>query len=110
MTKEQYINPECEKFTISGVDYYTHPSFYPIGVSMDAKVINVKTLNFKKLTAPKYAITVKKYIGQHTFSLLRLLAIVFVPNTEGFKRAERKFSGNAEVSIENIVWTRRESK
>lgn len=107
MTKEQYINPECEKFTLSGVDYYVHPEFTPIGISMDAKLINIKTLHVPKIYGHNQ-ININKYIGgkrtNKGITLRRMLALAFVPAVEGCSVPGRKFAEDESFSIENTAW------
>lgn len=109
MTKEQYINPECEKFTISGVDYYVHPKFTPLGISMNAEVVNVRTLHVPKQTArPDFTVQVGVYIPStkktNTFTLRLMLALAFLPIKEGCSVARRKYSDDDSYTIDNTEW------
>lgn len=95
MTKEQYINPECEKFTISGVDYYVHPKMAPFGVSVDAEFINTRTKKFLKLSVQQKR---------------RTLAFTFVPNPNNYNYAGPKFGEDESISIANTEWSRSSHK
>lgn len=102
MTQTQYINPECTRFNISGVDYYVHPKSFPFGVSMDAKFINVETNNVQ--TPSK----TMKQVGK--ISARRLIALAFIPNPNEYFRSGRKFGDDNSLSIENTEWTNRRNE
>ncbi len=113
MTKEQYINPECEKFTISGVDYYVHPEFSPLGISMQAETINVRTGHIPKPTKVKKMSSgiVCAYRKQGNISMgvaisvRRMLAIAFIIAKEGCYTAGRKYGDDDSVTIDNTEWS-----
>lgn len=110
MTQTQYINPECEKFTISGVDYYVHPEFSPLGISMGADVINVRTKNVPKQSINKT--TKSKIVGGYrpdvkktvVFAIRRMLALAFILAKEGCYVAGRKYGDEDAVTIDNTEW------
>lgn len=103
MTKIQYINPECEKFTISGVDYYVHPEFTPLGVSMDGRVSNVKTMKAHTVNVKTNVVCCRNKVTQ-TIKVRRMLALAFVPIEEGRRYAGRKFGDETCLTIENTEW------
>lgn len=108
MTQTQYINPECEKFTISGVDYYVHPKFTPLGISMNAEVINVHSMLTPKLSSNKTSltkvVTVRRQGSTKTITVRRMLALAFVPAKEGCYIAGRKYGDDSSLTIDNTDW------
>ena len=104
MAQTQYINPECEKFTISGVDYYVHPEFSPIGISMHAEVINVHSMRTPKLSANKTSLTKVVTVNKKTITVRRMLALAFVPAKEGCYIAGRKYGDDNSLTIDNTDW------
>lgn len=91
MTKEQYISPECHKFTVEDMDYYVHAKMAPYGASLDYKFINTRTQKFVKLS-----------IQQQRSAL----ALAFVPNPNNYKYAGPRYGGDDSVSVENTEWSR----
>lgn len=90
MTKEQYVNPECEKFNISGVDYYVHPKTAPYGASVCAQVASRKSGKILKVL-PSIA--------------RRVIAYAFIPNPNNYKFTGPKFGGDESVSLDNTEWS-----